>query len=133
MSVEASILVLVGGFIGGVMRFFLSGYVGRRIGETFPWGTFVVNVSGAFFIGMAAGLGARLGGIFSTTIFHEFIMVGLLGGYTTVSSFCLQSVNLMLDGEQRQALFNIVASALLCVLAVAAGYGGIMWIMEWPG
>ncbi|WP_247642630.1 CrcB family protein, partial [Brucella pinnipedialis] len=63
----------------------------------------------------------------------EFIMVGLLGGYTTVSSFCLQSVNLMLDGEQRQALFNIVASALLCVLAVAAGYGGIMWIMEWPG
>lgn len=133
MSVEASILVLVGGFIGGVMRFFLSGYVGRRIGETFPWGTFVVNVSGAFVIGTAAGLGARLGGIFSTTIFHEFIMVGLLGGYTTVSSFCLQSVNLLLDGEQRQALFNIVASALLCVLAVAAGYGGIMWIMEWPG
>ncbi|SBW14208.1 camphor resistance protein CrcB [Brucella sp. 10RB9215] len=130
MSVEASLLVLIGGFIGGILRFFLSGYVGRRVGETFPWGTFAVNVSGAFVIGIAAGLGIGLGGIFATDAFRDFIMVGILGGYTTVSSFCLQSLNLMLDGERRQALFNIVASALLCVLAVAAGYGGVLWMAE---
>ncbi|MFK0642909.1 fluoride efflux transporter CrcB [Ochrobactrum sp. BD22] len=130
MSVEASFLVLIGGFIGGILRFFLSGYVGRRVGETFPWGTFAVNVSGAFVIGIAAGLGIGLGGIFATDVFRDFIMVGILGGYTTVSSFCLQSLNLMLDGERRQALFNIVASALLCVLAVAAGYGGVLWMTE---
>lgn len=130
MSVEASLLVLIGGFIGGILRFFLSGYVGRRVGETFPWGTFAVNVSGAFVIGIAAGLGIGLGGIFATDAFRDFIMVGILGGYTTVSSFCLQSLNLMLDGERRQALFNIVASALLCVFAVAAGYGGVLWMAE---
>ncbi|KXO73089.1 fluoride efflux transporter CrcB [Brucella anthropi] len=130
MSVEASFLVLIGGFIGGILRFFLSGYVGRRVGETFPWGTFAVNVSGAFVIGIAAGLGTGLGGIFATDAFRDFIMVGILGGYTTVSSFCLQSLNLMLDGERRQALFNIVASALLCVFAVAAGYGGVLWMAE---
>ncbi|MFQ0815358.1 camphor resistance protein CrcB [Brucella anthropi] len=128
MSVEASLLVLIGGFIGGILRFFLSGYVGRRVGETFPWGTFVVNVSGAFIIGSMAGLGIGLGGMFATDTFRNFIMVGILGGYTTVSSFCLQSLNLMLDGERRQALFNIVASALLCVLAVAAGYSGVLWM-----
>ncbi len=114
MSLETSLLVLVGGFIGGVLRFALSGFIGRRIGETFPWGTFVVNVSGALAIGAMAGLGASLGGV--------------IGGYTTVSSFCLQSLNLMLDGERRQASFNAVASALLCILAVAMGYGGIVRI-----
>ncbi|MBA8840679.1 fluoride efflux transporter CrcB [Ochrobactrum sp. RH2CCR150] len=130
MSIEASLLVLIGGFIGGILRFFLSGYVSRRVGETFPWGTFAVNVSGTFVIGIGAGLGIGLGGIFATDAFRDFIMVGILGGYTTVSSFCLQSLNLMLDGERRQALFNIVASALLCVFAVAAGYGGVLWMAE---
>ena len=130
MSVEASFLVLIGGFIGGILRFFLSNYVGRRVGETFPWGTFIVNVSGAFVIGIAAGLGLGLGGIFATETFRDFIMVGALGGYTTVSSFCLQSLNLALAGERRLALFNIVASALLSVLAVAAGYGFAMWMAE---
>lgn len=130
MGVEASFLVLIGGFIGGILRFFLSGYVGRRVGETFPWGTFAVNVSGALVIGIAAGLGIGFGGIFATDAFRDFIMVGILGGYTTVSSFCLQSLNLMLDGERRQALFNIVASSLLCVFAVAAGYGGVLWMAE---
>ncbi len=128
MSLETSLLVLVGGFIGGVLRFALSGFIGRRIGETFPWGTFVVNVSGALAIGAMAGLGASLGGVFSTDAFRDFVIVGVIGGYTTVSSFCLQSLNLMLDGERRQASFNAVASALLCAFAVAAGYGGIFWL-----
>ncbi len=114
------------------MRFFLSGFVGRRIGETFPWGTFVVNVSGALAIGAVAGLGATLDGFFASDGFRDFVVVGVLGGYTTVSSFCLQSLNLMLDGERRHALFNVVGSALLCVLAVAAGYGGVFWLAGRP-
>jgi len=93
MSLEACVLVLFGGLFGGVSRFFLSGFVGRRFGETFPWGTFVVNVTGAFVIGLVAGLARFLGGVFAGEMFRDFVVVGLLGGYTTVSSFCLQSLN----------------------------------------
>lgn len=129
MSLEACVLVLVGGFFGGVGRFFLSGFVGRRFGETFPWGTFVVNVSGAFVIGLVAGLARFLGGVFAGEMFRDFVVVGLLGGYTTVSSFCLQSLNMALDGEHRQALFNIVASSVLCVIAVGFGFWMIQWML----
>jgi CrcB protein len=129
MSLEACVLVLSGGFIGGVARFFLSGFVGRRFGETFPWGTFIVNVTGAFVIGLVAGLARFLGGVFAGEMFRDFVVVGLLGGYTTVSSFCLQSLNLALDGEHRQALFNVVASSVLCVIAVGLGFWMIQWML----
>ncbi|RUW02882.1 MULTISPECIES: fluoride efflux transporter CrcB [unclassified Mesorhizobium] len=122
MSLAACALVLIGGFLGGVSRFFLSGLVGRSVGETFPWGTLVVNVSGALAIGAFAGAARAVGGIFSGELVRDLIVVGLFGGYTTVSSFCLQTLNLALDGERRLAAFNIVASAALCVLAVAFGF-----------
>lgn len=122
MSLAACALVLIGGFLGGVSRFFLSGLVGRSVGETFPWGTLVVNVSGALAIGAFAGAARAVGGIFSAELVRDLIVVGLFGGYTTVSSFCLQTLNLALDGEHRLAAFNIVASAALCVLAVAFGF-----------
>ncbi|MDG4854865.1 MULTISPECIES: fluoride efflux transporter CrcB [unclassified Mesorhizobium] len=122
MSLAACALVLIGGFLGGVSRFFLSGLVGRSVGETFPWGTLVVNVSGALAIGAFAGAARAVGGIFSAELVRDLIVVGLFGGYTTVSSFCLQTLNLALDGERRLAAFNIVASAALCVLAVAFGF-----------
>ncbi|AZO58746.1 MAG: fluoride efflux transporter CrcB [Mesorhizobium sp.] len=122
MSLAACALVLIGGFLGGVSRFFLSGLVGRSVGETFPWGTLVVNVSGALAIGAFAGAARAVGGIFSAELVRDLIVVGLFGGYTTVSSFCLQTLNLALDGERRLAALNIVASAALCVLAVAFGF-----------
>jgi len=126
MNLEACALVLLGGFFGGISRFFLSGVVGRRIGETFPWGTLVVNVSGALGIGAFAGAAHSIGGVFASEMFRDFVVVGLFGGYTTVSSFSLQTLNLALDGEQRRAAFNVVASATLCVLAVGAGFWSIV-------
>ncbi|PBC03113.1 fluoride efflux transporter CrcB [Mesorhizobium sp. WSM3860] len=126
MSLAACALVLIGGFLGGISRFFLSGLVGRSVGETFPWGTLVVNVSGALAIGAFAGAARSVGGIFSAELVRDLIVVGLFGGYTTVSSFCLQTLNLALDGERRLAAFNIVASAALCVLAVAFGFWTVM-------
>lgn len=129
MSLEACALVLAGGFIGGIARFFLSGFIGRRIGEAFPWGTFVVNVTGAFLIGFAAGLAQEAEGFLAGAMVRDFLMVGLLGGYTTVSSLALQSLNLALGGQQRQALFNVVASAVLGVLAVGAGFAMAVWML----
>jgi fluoride exporter len=122
MTLENCALVLLGGFFGGISRFFVSGFVGRRIGETFPWGTLVVNVSGALVIGTLAGLARSLGGIFAGEMFRDLAFVGFLGGYTTVSSFCLQTLNLALDGEGLRAAFNAIISAALCIAAVGAGF-----------
>ena len=114
--------VIIGSALGGMARYGISGAVARRIGETFPWGTLAVNVSGSFVIGVFAALvmpghalaGERMAGV--------FVMTGLCGGYTTFSSFSLQTLNLARDGEWPRALANIVASAALCLLAVWAGF-----------
>ncbi|MEZ2329485.1 fluoride efflux transporter CrcB [Mesorhizobium sp. RCC_202] len=129
MTLAACALVLIGGFFGGISRFFLSGLVGRSVGETFPWGTLLVNVSGAVAIGAFAGAARVHGGIFASDLFRDLIVVGLFGGYTTVSSFCLQTLNLALDGQGRLATFNIIASTVLCVLAVAFGFWAIQWVV----
>jgi CrcB protein len=102
--------------------------VGRGVGETFPWGTLAVNVSGALAIGAFAGAARSVGGVLASDLVRDLIVVGLFGGYTTVSSFCLQTLNLALDGEGRLAAFNIVASSVLCVLFVALGFWAIVWV-----
>jgi len=129
MTLAACALVLIGGFLGGISRFFLSGVVGRGVGETFPWGTLAVNVSGALAIGAFAGAARAVGGVFASDLVRDLIVVGLFGGYTTVSSFCLQTLNLALDGERRLAAFNVVASSLLCVLFVAVGFRCVVWVV----
>ncbi len=129
MTFEASALVVLGGFFGGMARFFLSGLVGRRIGETFPWGTLVVNVSGALVIGALAGLAHAHGGVFATETFENLAMVGFLGGFTTVSSFSLQTLHLALDGEEVQAIWNALLSGGLCLAAVGAGFMAVVRLL----
>ncbi len=115
-------LVLAGGFLGGMARFFLSGIVGGRVGETFPWGTLVVNVSGALVIGFATGWAQTSGGVFASEAIRAFLVVGICGGYTTVSSFSLQTMNLALGGESKRAFANVVASVGLCPISVWIGF-----------
>jgi fluoride exporter len=115
MSLGSAALVLLGGFLGGAARFLVSGVIGARVGELFPWGTLVVNVTGAFAVGLLAGLGLG-GGL------RDFLIVGVCGGYTTVSSFALQALALALDGQGRQAALSVLASTGLAMLAVALGF-----------
>lgn len=122
MTFEACALVLLGGFCGGISRFFVSGFVGRRVGETFPWGTLVVNVSGALVIGALAGMARARGGTFAGEMFRDLTYVGFVGGYTTVSSFSLQTLNLALDGQGWQAATYVILSASLCIAAVGSGF-----------
>jgi CrcB protein len=122
MILEGCALVLLGGFFGGILRFFVSGFVGRRIGETFPWGTLVVNISGALVIGALAGLARSRGGVVAGELFRDMAFVGLLGGYTTVSSFSLQTLNLALDGQGVPATMYVILSAGLCTAAVGIGF-----------
>ena len=115
--------VIIGSALGGMARYGISGTVARRLGATFPWGTLAVNVSGSFVIGLFAALVAPGGALGGERMVGAFVMTGLCGGYTTFSSFSLQTLNLARDGQWPRVLANIIASAASCLLAVWAGFG----------
>jgi CrcB protein len=119
---EVYIWIAIGSAIGGVARFWCSGVVARAIGETFPWGTLVVNVAGSFAIGFVATLTAPDGRLFIGTTARLGIMAGLFGGFTTFSSFSIQTLNLMNDGEWLYAGANIMLSVILCLVSVWLGH-----------
>jgi len=111
----------IGGGLGGMARFAVSGLFARRYGETFPWGTMVVNVSGAAAIGVLAALllSPETHGVRNLPVWSGLVL-GFLGSYTTVSSFSLQTLALARSGETGRALANIALSLALC-LGGAAG------------
>jgi CrcB protein len=114
--------VALGGAIGSVGRFWLSGLVAARYGESFPTGTLVVNVSGSLVIGFLAALSAPEGRLLPSPGLREFLMLGICGGYTTFSSFSLQTLNLVRDREWLYAGGNVLLSVALCLIAVWLGY-----------
>ena len=113
--------IAAGSAAGGVSRFWLSGVVARLIGETFPWGTLVVNVTGSFVIGFIAALTAPDGRFFVGSTTRLALMAGFCGGYTTFSSFSIQTLNLLNDGQYLYAGANAGLSVVLCLVAVWAG------------
>jgi CrcB protein len=116
------IWIAIGSALGGMARYWCSGVAARLIGETFPWGTIIVNVVGSFIIGFFATVTGPDGRIFAGTLTRQFVMIGFCGGFTTFSSFSLQTLNLANDGEWLQAGGNIVGSVVLCLIAVWMGY-----------
>jgi len=117
-------LVALGSAVGGTGRYWLSGWVANAIGQTFPWGTLFVNVTGSFVIGLFATLTAPDGRMFVAGEWRQFVMVGICGGYTTFSSFSLQTLALAQDGEWLQVGWNILLSVALCLLGVWLGHAG---------
>jgi CrcB protein len=116
------ICVALGSVLGGLARYFLSGVVARRVGETFPWGTLSVNVSGAFMIGVFGALARDHGSLFASSNPWLFAVTGFLGCYTTVSSFSLQTLALARDGESTRAAAYVAISVALSLGAVAVGF-----------
>lgn len=116
------IAIAIGSVLGGCARYFVSGVIARRMGETFPWGTLTINVTGAFLIGIFGALATHPGSLFATPNPWLFAVTGFLGCYTTVSSFSLQTLTLARHGEELHALGNIVASVGLCLAAVSCGF-----------
>jgi len=123
-----------GSAIGGAARYWCTGFAARLFGETFPWGTLLVNITGSLIIGFFATLTGPDGRIFVSSTTRQFVMIGLCGGYTTFSSFSLQTLNLVQDSEWLQAGGNIVGSVVLCLFAVwlghilAASINAMKWI-----
>lgn len=122
-TLDGVVWVGLGSVLGGIARFWLSGLVARRVGETFPWGTLVINVSGAFVIGVLAASAAGHGALAAVRPW-QFAVTGFLGCYTTVSSFSLQTLALARDGEMARASGNLLLSLFFCLAAVAAGFAG---------
>jgi fluoride exporter len=118
----AYLWIAMGSALGGMARFWCSGIAARLVGETFPWGTLLVNVVGSFIIGFFATLTGPDGRIFVDTLTRQFVILGICGGYTTFSSFSLQTLSLLQDGEWWLAGANIALSLVACLLAVWAGY-----------
>jgi CrcB protein len=114
--------VAVGGAIGSVGRYWISGLAALAFGETFPWGTLIVNVVGSFVIGLFATLSGPDGRLLVEAQWRTFVMVGFCGGFTTFSSFSLQTLNLLRDGEHLHAAGNVLLSVALCMLGVWLGH-----------
>ena len=113
--------IAIGGALGSVARFALSNATARVMGESFPWGTILVNISGCFVIGLLA-VTTDVGGRVSTpTDIRQFLLIGVCGGYTTFSSFSLQTLNLIREGALAGALANVAISVIACVAAVWIG------------
>ena len=118
---SAYLWIGLGSALGGMGRYWCSGAIARLFGETFPWGTITVNVVGSFLIGFIATLTAPDGRILMGTSARHFLMIGVLGGYTTFSSFSLQTLALAREDWFR-AGGNVVLSVVLCLIAVVLGH-----------
>jgi fluoride exporter len=120
--VQAYLWIAVGGALGSMARYWFTGVAARLFGETFPWGTLLINIVGSLVIGFFAtltGPGARYA---VDPNIRLFVAVGICGGFTTFSAFSLQTMVLMQEGEWLAAGAYIVASVVVCLVAVWAGY-----------
>jgi len=111
-----------GGAMGTILRFWISGMIAQAYGERFPTGTLVINITGSFVIGLFATLTGPEGRWMVGSLPRQFFMIGICGGYTTFSSFSLQTLNLARDGQWGYAALNIGLSLALCLIGVWLGF-----------
>jgi CrcB protein len=113
--------VALGGALGSMARFWLSTVMAALTGPRFPWGTLLINVVGSFVIGWFGALTMADGRLAVPGDIRLFVLVGICGGFTTFSSFSLQTLELLNGGEVLPAAFYVVASVVLCLAFVWLG------------
>ncbi len=112
------LLVAIGAAIGGVARYLIGGWLASLLGPDFPWGTVFVNVTGSFVIGVVLVLvqgGALPAGA------RPFVAVGILGGYTTFSTYSYETLELIIDGNYEVAVINVFVQLVLGLIGVYLG------------
>jgi CrcB protein len=120
-AVTRYLWVALGGAIGSVGRFWLAAAIATLTGPRFPWGTLLINVVGSFVIGWFAALTSDAGPLDVPQGIRLLVLVGLCGGFTTFSSFSLQTMELLQAGELVRAGGYIVGSVVLCLIFVWFG------------
>lgn len=113
--------IAVGSALGGMSRHAVNLAVSARYGTEFPFGTLLINVTGALLIGVASVFALAPGRFELSPTAANFCMVGVLGGYTTFSAFSLQSLQLIQAGRWAASVIYMISSVLLCLAAVALG------------
>lgn len=121
MNWKLALLISLGGALGTFARYAIS-LAATPISQTLPWGTVIINVTGSFLIGVVGTLTLATGRHPLPEPARLFIMVGFCGGFTTFSSFSLQTLDLLRVGAFGRALLNIILSVMLCVFAVGLGH-----------
>lgn len=121
MSFATCLIVMIGGAIGTLSRYAISVWA-LPVSSQLPWGTIIINVTGSFIIGFFGTLTLAHGRYPVSEEVRLFVMIGLCGGYTTFSSFSLQTLDLLRAGSVTRAAINILLSVILCVSAVAIGH-----------
>jgi fluoride exporter len=116
----AVLIVALGGAIGSIGRYLLQVYFARLTTLTFPLGTLLVNLSGCFFIGILLALSTKYS--WMTMEWRLFLMTGICGGYTTFSSFSVESFNLLRQGNYTHFFLYVLGSVVIGLLATAAGF-----------
>jgi fluoride exporter len=116
------VLVFLGGAVGSVWRYWGSGWIAQRFGETFPFGTLGVNIVGSILIGVFSGLVTHVSNSMMAAALLQLLVVGVCGGLTTFSSFSLQTYSLIAEGRWLSALSNIIFSTGLSFGGVALGW-----------
>jgi fluoride exporter len=120
--IGAYVAVAVGGAIGSVARFWMTGAMTAVTGGRFPWGTLLINIIGAFIIGGVAGVTLTPTRMGIHPDIRIFLMTGICGGFTTFSAFSLQTLELIQTGDVIPAALYAAASVALCLLAVWGGW-----------
>src|SRR5258708_5421181 len=115
------LMVCLGGFLGTGVRYGLNGWVAHRFGESFPWGTLSVNVTGSFAAGVLFHLCGPDSPVIVSAPTRQVLLAGLLGGFTTFSSFSIQTLSLLKDHQGAAVAANVIGSVALGLLAAAAG------------
>lgn len=113
------VYAIIGGGIGSGLRYLVTDWTHKQVTGMFPWGTLAVNLAGSFLIGMIWELSERIS---IPADLRIFMMVGILAGFTTFSSFALETINLLRDGETGYAMANILATNVFGLVMVAAGF-----------
>jgi CrcB protein len=121
MSFSTYLIIMIGGAIGTLGRYLVS-LLAMPISRDLPWGTILINISGSFVIGFFGTLTLAHGRFPLSENVRLFVMVGVCGGYTTFSSFSLQTLDLLRSGAVVRATVNVVMSIVLCVGAVTIGH-----------
>ncbi len=111
--------LIIGGTLGTLARYGMAGASARLLGNNFPYGTFIVNLTGCFLIGLFVVLADTKLSLGPNT--RLLLMVGFCGAFTTFSTFILESANLIRDGETLRALINVIGSVILGFICFRIG------------